>query len=97
MKSSHFCGLKRFLLYLEHQETLFSSFFNRKTNKENFKFFDTSRGLTPFENCDFWPFEKFQFCGLKRFLFLFRTSRNAIQLKELVLTTITTGAKEQSV
>ena len=36
MKSSHFCGLKRFLSYLEpveHQETLFSSFFKSK-NKQ---------------------------------------------------------------
>ena len=46
MKSSHFCGLKRFLFYLEHQETLFSSFFFEKQTMENLKFFDTSRGLT---------------------------------------------------
>ena len=99
MKSSHFCGLQRFLFYLEHQLTLFSSFFKSKNmqTKKNFECFDTSRGLTPFENCDFWPFEKFQFCGPKRFLFLFRTSRNAIQLTELVLTSVTTGAIEQSV
>ena len=56
MKSSHFCGLKRFLFYLEHQETLFLSFFlMEKRTKKIFKICDTSRGLTPFENCEFWP------------------------------------------
>ena len=88
MKSSHFCGLKRFLFYLEHQETPFQAFLIEKQTKKNFDFFETSRGLTPFENCvencDFnWPFEKFQFCGLKRFLFLFRTSRNAYSSRNL--------------
>ena len=37
------------------------------------------------------------FLWSKKVSFLFRTSRNAIQLKELTLTTITTGAKEQLV
>ena len=59
-----------------------------------FGLLDLNRGLTLLENYNFWPYEKFSFLLSKKVSFLFRTSRNAIQLKELVLTTITTGAKD---
>ena len=61
MKSEHFCGLKMFPFYSEHEETLFLRLFWGKTNKEKFWIFDLNRGLTPLENCEFWPYENFLF------------------------------------
>ena len=67
MKKSHFCSLKRFLFCLEHKGTLFKAYFEKKQTKIFWHFFYQNRGLTPFENYDFWPYEKFLFCSLKRF------------------------------
>ena len=69
------------------------AYFDKKV-KFLFGLLDLNRGLTLLENYNFWPYEKFSFLLSKKVSFLFRTSRNAIQLKELVLTTITTGAKD---
>ena len=66
MKSSHFCGLKRVLFNLEHEETLF---FAKNVIRKNFEFLEQNRGLTvtSLENCDFWPYEKFPFLWSKRY------------------------------
>ena len=69
------------------------AYFDKKV-KFLFGLLDLNRGLTPLENYNFWPYEKFSFLLSKKVSFSFRTSRNAIQLKELVLTTITTAAKD---
>ena len=65
MKSSHFCGLKRVLFNLEHEETLF---FAKNVIRKNFEFLEQNRGLTvtSLENCDFWPYEKFPFLWSKK-------------------------------
>ena len=49
-----------------------------KINKFLFGLLDLNRGLTPFENCNFWPYEKFSFLWSKKVSFLFTTSRNSI-------------------
>ena len=66
MKSSHFCGLKRVLFNLEHEETLF---FAKNVIRKNFEFLEQNRGLTvtSLENCDFWPYEKFPFLWSKKY------------------------------
>ena len=66
MKSSHFCGLKRVLFNLEHEETLF---FAKNVTRKNFEFLEQNRGLTvtSLENCDFWPYEKFPFLWSKKY------------------------------
>ena len=66
MKSFHFCGLKRVLFNLEHEETLF---FAKNVIRKNFEFLEQNRGLTvtSLENCDFWPYEKFPFLWSKKY------------------------------
>ena len=78
MKKSHFCGLKWFLFCVEHKETLFKRILRKSKYKFFGIFFDQNRGLTPLENCDVWPNEKWAFLWSKNVSFLFRTWRNSI-------------------
>ena len=79
MKGSHFCGLKRFHFCLEDQGTHLLAYFDKKIIFL-FGLLDLNHGLTPLENCNFWPYEKFSFSFLwsKKVSYLFRTSRNSI-------------------
>ena len=62
-------------LNLEHPETLFlGSFCPKKKKQETFEFFDKNHGLTPLQNCQFWPSKKLLFFYSKIVSFLSRTS-----------------------
>ena len=91
-----FLWSKKVSFLFRRQRNSLVSYFDKKI-KFFFGLLDLNCGLTPLENCNFWLYEKFSFLWSKKVSFLFRTSRNAIQLKELVLTSVTTGEIEQSV
>ena len=47
-----------------------------KKKKENFAFFDKNHGLTPLQNCQFWPCKNLLFLYSKIVSFLSRSSWN---------------------
>ena len=65
MKSSYFCSLKRFPLYLGHQEIIF---FGKKQTKKNFRYFTKSwvRPLGKLRTLAWW---KDPILWLQRFVF----------------------------